>query len=241
MAIRPSVQTIKKASIIHRSIAMALLWVTATTASAQETGSLIERYKPAQGKEIRGPAAARAALEDYAACQVGKQPARVAKIVTTRIDTPEYEKLMSTFWDSYDECLSSGGIRFRSTTYRGALFQALYNRQYKSKAPLDFTAVKSGYRELYPEDPSAEARGSIALINFGECVTKADPYTVRDLMRSLTGAASEDEAFIRLGPKLNACMPQGNQLTFSKAILKGVLAESIYRLSLAADEGQITK
>ena len=53
-------------------------------------------------------------------------------------------------------------------------------------------------------------------------------------MQTVTGAQQETETFVRLSTKLAACMPQGTQLTFSKAVLMGVLAESIYRLSVAA-------
>lgn len=217
------------------------LWsATAASVQAQETGSLVNKYKPAQLKSAGGQAAARAALEDYAACQVGRQPTRLAKLLTIRVDTDEYLKLMNSFL-GIDACISSGTLVVTTNTHRGALFQALYNRQFKTTAPLEFSDVQSGYREIYPEQPSAEALGSIALVSFGECVTKADPRTVRDLMLSSTGAASEDMAFIKLQPNLNACMPQGKQLAFSKSILKGILAEAIYRLSMAVISPKMAK
>lgn len=234
-------------SIFYRSRARGALFAmvfssgaTAASVQAQDTGSLINKYKPAQLKSAGGQAAARAALEDYAACQVGRQPTRLAKLLTTRVDTDEYVKLMNSLL-GIDACISSGTLVVTTNTHRGALFQALYNRQFKTTAPLEFSDIQSGYRAIYPEQPSAEALGSIALVSFGECVTKADPRTVRDLMLSSTGTASEDMAFINLQPNLNACMPEGKQLTFSKAILKGILAEAIYRLSMAVISPRMAK
>ena len=85
-------------------------------------------------------------MEDYAACLVGRYPTRASTAVMGPVDTRESEELLLSLMDSYDVCLSSGGLRFKPELIRGAIFRALYNRTFKSKAPLDFTDVVTGYR-----------------------------------------------------------------------------------------------
>jgi len=236
MATRLLAVKVNRIRVRKSLFAITFLWsAAAASVHAQETGSLVNKYKPAQLKSVGGPAAARAALEDYAACQVGRQPARLAKLLTVRVDTAEYVALMNSLL-GFDACISSGTLVVTPNTHRGALFQALYNREFKKNTPIDFKDIKSNYRELYPEDLSVEAQNWLSLLAFSECVVRSDPTAVRDLMRSLTGASSEDIAFMRIGPNLNACMPEGKKLTFSKSIIKGLLAESIYRLSLATKQ-----
>jgi hypothetical protein len=224
--------------IIWGSVVAAL--ATASIAPAQETGSLIRR-KPAQ-IDINSKDAARQTLEVFAVCVVERQYGRVAKLVNMRVDVPEYQKQSSGLTVYYDDCISTGEFRYNGDLLRGALFQAFYKREFKLKGPLEFApAFDSGYAALYSEPYSPEARASIAQVKFGECVSRADATNVRQFISAPARSSMEASSIQALAPKLGPCIAQGNQIKFNKTVLKGMLAEGLYRLSMASKAGAAIK
>ena len=207
----------------------------AAPVTAQETGTLIKR-RAAQIDE-GNPNAGRLTMEAFGACLVSRSKGRVEKFVQMRVDAPEYRDYLKALFDrAEDQCLSSGQLRFHDIHLRGALFQALYAQEFKAGRRPDLGgAPGSNYRLLYPETLSGAARNAIALEQFGECVSRADPDSVHKLLRSLAGSSQETALFGSLTPRFGGCIPQGETLAFSKVILKGALAEGMYRLSKAAE------
>ena len=223
----------------RRLLAGALvLAAVCTPAGAQETGTLIQ-HRAAQA-EYRGKNAARVTMEQFAACLVSRSRGRVLKYAAMRADDPTYRKFMLSLFDaSGDQCLSSGDLSFNPMVFRGTIFQALYAAEFPqdSAAPADFAGVPStGFREAYGAQVAPEARGVVALEQFGECVARADGPGLRSLLNAIPGSSQETSLFNALVPKFSACIPQGETLAFSKVILKGALAEGMYRLSKAAAE-----
>lgn len=206
----------------------------AAPALAQETGTLVT-HRAAQ-IDGRGRDAARLAIERFMTCAVSRQSGRAANLVGMRIDTPEYQRAFRSLFDTIgDLCLSGGDLAFTEGLFRGGLFQALYARDVGADGPTDFSAVaSSGYLDLYTQPLSEQARIALALEQFGECVSRADANGVRTLLRQLPGSAGEREAINALRPRFAACIPQNETIRFSPSVLKGALAEGIYRLSIAA-------
>lgn len=199
---------------------------------AQETGTLITRR--AAQIDSRDKNAARKTLEIFAKCIVDRQSGRASKIVDIRVDTPEYSKYLDGLHDYYDECISSGEFGYTYPLLRGAIFQALYLRKFKMSGPLTFDpALQTGYRAIYPETLSPDAQDSVAQVSFAECVSRADAEGVRNLLTTPPGSTTETEAVMRIGPKLGSCLSKGSKISFSKSVLKGMLAEGLYRLSVA--------
>lgn len=200
---------------------------------AQETGTLITR----KAAQIDGNSEvdARRAAEDFGACLTDREKGRIAKLVDLAVDTKEYETVYKALYNQSDECLSDGTLRIGELALRGAIFQALYTRDYSSNSILSFPPeVKTGYRGLYPAELSDKARMYLSLENFGECVVRVDPNNVRLLVTSRVGSSTENEAFRLLMPRFSACIVKDNEIRFSRTNLKGFLAEGLYRLSRAA-------
>ncbi|MBK6706344.1 MAG: hypothetical protein IPG54_02220 [Sphingomonadales bacterium] len=202
--------------------------------SAQETGTLITR-KAAQIDTL-SEAGARQAMEQFGECIVSREKGRTAKLIDPRVATTKHDKLLDATVHSADQCLSDGTLRTSTLMMRGAIFQALYRRDYAAAdAPIAFPAeLKSGYRALYPAELSDEARMYLSLNHFGECVSRADGPAVRQLVLSRAGSASESEAITVLMPRFSACIVKDNTIRFSRSNLKGALSEGLYRLSRAA-------
>lgn len=214
-----------------------LLIVCAAPAAAQETGTLIKRGRAAQIDE-GNPNAPRIAMEAFGACVVSRSKGRVAKFVDLRVGDQDYADYMRGLFDrSDDACMSVGWLQFHDIHFRGSLFQALYNAEFRSGPPNFGVVTSSNYRALYPESLSPAARNTVALEQFGECVGRADPQNVHDLLRSLAGSSRETALFHTLAPRFSACVPQGEKIALSKIVAKGALAEGMYRLSKAAEAG----
>jgi hypothetical protein len=208
-------------------------------ASAQETGSLIIR-KAAQLKS-RGKEDVRQVMLDFAACLTDRSRGRVAKIINAPVDSGQYQSLMRSIFDrSDDACLSGGGVdsdgigqlSFSSSLMRGALFNAVYMRDFARAGPVEFSAVTdSGYIARYSTPYSSAAQSAIALEKYGECIARSDGENARALITAIAGSPQESVAFVALGPKFSACLMAGNKMEFSKAMLRGVVAEGLYWLS----------
>ena len=206
-----------------------------TPALAQETGTLITR----KAAQIDGNSVAdsRRAMEDFAKCLVSREGGRVSKLIDLPVDTKDAENALDAIYGQTDECLSDGQLRMNELGLRGAIFQALYERDYSANAVLSFPAeLQTGYRNNYPAELSDKARMYVSLNHFSECVARADPNGVRQLITSRVGSSTETTSFTALLPKLSACIVKDNEIRFSKSNLKGFLAEGLYRLSRASSQ-----
>ena len=206
---------------------------------AQETGTLRTHRSAEIDDSSRD--GARRTMEAFTACLVSRQSGRVIAMSRLRIDDAQYQRMARNLFDNFgDECLAgSGQLGFSSNLLRGGLFQALYAREFQGRGPTDFSAVtSSGYRELYGPDLSGEARMSLSLEQFGECVARADAAGVQTLLRQRAGSSGERGAIAALSPRFAGCIPRDQTISFSPSVLKGSLAEGIYRLSVAARDAQ---
>lgn len=210
----------------------------APSAVSQPIGSRIGRYQPAEISRTGRGEAARTTLEDLARCVVAREPGKVSKLTGLARGSEAGIKFISDLFHYDDDCLGSGEIRFKADLLRGYLFRSLYVRKYAKSAPTDFSAVKTDLTALYGTVTTQEEAVGYALQEFGECVVKAAPLSARQLTLSRAREAEEKQAFQDMLPILNTCLRHGNTVTFSRVFLKGVLAEALYRLTLAADAPQ---
>lgn len=223
-------------SLVTLCLASALI---PSTTYARSSGPQARLAKPAAGESPTDQLAGRLTLEDLAICAVYREPNKALRIVNTAAATQESWDLIDSFFATYDECLSSGGIKFPADLVRGYFFRALYLRYYRKTGPTDFSTVQTRYRELYGPEMTQPEMVDFAFQEFAECVVKANPTVARKLQLSRAGSQSEIEAFSGLGPQLSACLTIASEIKFSKAKLKGVLAEALYRYSKAAQpDGQ---
>ncbi len=225
--------------ILRGCALLALVGATAAPVVAQETGTLIRRR--AAQIDAQAPGGARTAMLQFAQCIVSRDKGRVARILQLAVDDAEYRRLSNRLFETTDdECLSDGGVSFNSTLFVGALFEALYIRDFKYDGPTAFPAsVTTPYLTLYKPPYSATERQALALEQFGECVARAEPVEARKLLLVMPGTAIEREQFALLAPRFGACVVKGSTVAMSKSIIRGSLAEGMYRLSRVVVDGQM--
>lgn len=219
-------------------MAAMLAGLAAPPLAAQETGTLRTHRSAEIDDSSRD--GARRTMEAFSACVVSRQIGRVTAMARMRIDSDQYQRMLRNLYDNTDDvCLSgSGQLGFSYNLLRGGIFQALYAREFRNRPPTDFSAVSTtGYRELYSDPVSPMVRSALALEQFGECVARADAASVQTFLRQVPGSAGERSAIQALAPRFAACIPRDETIRFSPSVLKGALAEGIYRLSVALRDG----
>ena len=127
-------------------------------------------------------------------------------------------------------------MRLQPATFRGALFPALYRRDYRKAGPV------SGIATSPPLSLAAEFDGDAATIppeyvagrTLGDCVVRAAVQPSHDLMLSKPGSPEEDAAVTQIAPALEGCVTQGQTVRFNRIALRSYVGESLYKLSAAA-------
>ena len=205
----------------------------AQRAYEKETGSNIPIPKRAQIPEKGSDAEqGRVVMAEFARCTLDREPAKVAKL----LGQPLGHAYVAAMQDLVsDECLAAGQITFQPILLRGALFTELWRRRVIAEAKgQTWEPVLPVYDLSTPiTDPDPAVQRQAGLLWLGDCIVKRDRAAANDVVVRPTASKAQSEAYSRLIPNLSPCLPQGQQVTFSKPILEGALAEALYRAPAA--------
>ena len=203
--------------------------------SSPETGSLISR----RSAQISGTTAtdARRTTREYGVCVLKRFPKYGERVALEPVHTDEYNKMLKRM--VIDDCLSLGELSFPLNVVRSAIIEALYVEEFGRSGPTEFSQVPAiDYLAGYPAELPGNARTTIALAKFGDCVSRNDPVNARALAVSIPGSGDERQRLAALSPSFNGCVIQGEKLTFSRSVIRGAVTEGLFRLSRAAGQAQ---
>lgn len=196
-----------------------------------ETGTRIPTPTPVTISDRTGLSdadRARIALVAFGECTVARSPKLAQELVTTPADEAAVDKVLARM--ATPDCLREGEMRMSGMLMRGAVFVGLYRSAYGrarpaiSNEPTDFSKEVSNVAK-----PSA--RQHMILREFGDCIVRAAPEQSRALLLAVPASKAEQAAFGEIVPKLGPCLVAGNNVTFSKITLTGVVGEALYRLA----------
>lgn len=212
------------------------LCLAASPAMAQrktelQTGSRISVPAPARVPEGRDSdlSRTRIIIAEFARCTLDRGTDGVQRAFAMPVGAAYYRAMNRL---AVSECLESGMVRIPQTVMRGAIFVELYRRHEKKVGP---TVAVPALDFAHPADESE--RTQLALLAFADCVVKRDAGAARGVVLSPTASADQDQAFRALMPNLGPCLMQGQQITFSKPVLEGALAEVLYREAMTPAAG----
>lgn len=219
-----------KPAIVTLLSAFCALASVAAPAAAQSSAAL----------DPAGLVAARRSLAEFATCLSTSKQDRIARLYDLAVDSPEYRRIALGLYETEDSaCISDGSLKYNPVLFTGALFGALYTRDFGYSGPSAFPdTLTTRYAERYRAPHSDQARQAIALESFGECVARAEPAAARQLLLSAPGTAAEQTQFATLAPRFGACVVKDARVEMSKSIVRGAVAEGLYRLSRAAGKIQ---
>lgn len=168
-------------------------------------------------------------IQGYAKCLVDQWPGVVQDITNVFPGSAEYKAAIAPLAKS--ACTQNTELNVPSELVRGGLFQALYAESYPDKAP-PLAASPLNLDADVRGQPESRASSFIVLRRYGECVVRDNPEAARVLTLTTAGTSGETDALATLQPTLNRCLTSGNSVSFSKAVLTGIIAEVLYRLSV---------
>lgn len=140
-------------------------------------------------------------------------------------------------------CLRSGDddggtLRFREHLFRGGLYEALYRSRFRTPPPGFAALPPLAYRWTDARGATGSRAVSRERAAFGECVVRAGPAESHALLQTEVTRDAEQAAFAALLPHFSACVPAGASLRFSRPVLRGIVAEALYELSVTAQQLQ---
>ncbi len=174
---------------------------------------------------------ARIALNAYAQCLVRYDRRQVEHALAASVASAPSQAAMRGV--AYDGCLFEGMLAIPVPVFRGALFGALYRRDYGPTSggigprPLDFSQDGADVGE-------ADGRRYVGLHRFADCVMRGAPSDVRTALFATPASTTEATTLSGLSPAMSNCVVAGLKLSFTRTMLIGLLAEVAYREARSA-------
>jgi hypothetical protein len=182
-------------------------------------------------------AAAVRTMQDFSSCVVQRvRPAKLDAYLRLPPGSAASNAAMSAL--AVDSCapfrVNSYAMRFQADVMRAGLYDSLYRLRFKF-GPIDIASVPK--LDIASEfDTTTEPLGDASLYfrDIGDCVARKKPDLSRTLLMTRQGSKDEDAALKAIVPSVPSCVPQGSTIRFSTPILRGLIAEALYKLSMAA-------
>jgi hypothetical protein len=158
---------------------------------------------------------------------VEEQPEDALALLRIESDAPEHAAVLNRLVGKENSCLRGAAtMNLTVMPFRGAIANALYLRAYPA----------------YPRDrlpPSPATAGEMLTGNpdslmgdFARCIVRTDPAAVDGLLRTRPASDEEHASLQALAGHFSSCLFRGQTLGMNALVLRSVLAEAAYRLSV---------
>ena len=170
----------------------------------------------------------------FAECTVRSDKARpkVDRFLRMSPSNPEFGKLGNEFVK--DRCVppSTGSVRmsFDSLLFRYSLFEARYRIEFAKAPPPKVDDLPP--LDIYSEfDPRGARIPDVVVFlrQMSDCAIRLKPAEAHAFVMAKPYSDPEGVALQGLMPALGLCMPEGQTLKFSRPMLRGAIAEALYK------------
>jgi hypothetical protein len=175
---------------------------------------------------------ARRALYGRAYCAVRNDLQDAKKLFTTPPGSKEEAKILRSLDAQNCALIVYGGPALEADRQlmRGVIAEAVYDQSVKKKSKVDPALAPFG--NLSADAIAAldvKGHASLAGLDFAQCVVAASPEGAKALLNSSSTTGEQEKVLGQLQPYFAPCLPKGGQITFSKLMLRGLIAEAAYR------------
>lgn len=181
-------------------------------------------------------------MHDYAECVVRRRRPQVVRMLEQAPGSPQERRVASAIASVSGTCLISAApgnddmvmLRFSPRLMRGSLVEALFKRDFDGVSPRNASVELA--RLPRPEAPAdlpadIEDRELLMMLSsgFGSCMAERHGDGVMHILQTEPASEAEGAAFRQLAPEFGPCLNAGATITFNHQMLRGVLAEALYR------------
>ena len=198
----------------------AACWVSPASAqTAMPYAVAVESSRPLSDDDQ-----AREIMNRYGYCIVTKHLGGVRRALAMPDEAQQTEALRKL---ATEDCLFNGRLKMSPTLFRGAVYRAMYIRDFGMMSDQTRAIVTPVAGQASVEVDAAPS------ITFGGCVAKLAPDATRELVISNVATPLEKKAIAALRPVLGDCVPPKQQVRVTVRGLQATLAESLYKRTLA--------
>jgi hypothetical protein len=214
----------------------AVAFIAALGAIASAAGTSMAQDP--SGAVIYKPAEAERAMSGFATCLVAHRSGRAKAERFLRMipGTQEIRKAGVALADPGCIPVGMGGrmrMQFDADVLRASLFSALYKHDYRKTAAPDLTSVAPLVVASEFDAGAVLPPEVTALRILGDCAARNATADVHTLLLTDVRSKAEGPALAKVVPIMQRCLPEGRELRFSRSMLRGALAEALYKLRRA--------
>ena len=221
-------------------VAIFALCSTTAQLSAQVTGTRLGP-KPAivPDNGMSKDDISRLTMRSYARCVIGVQRKRIMEYLNSIPGSPDAYKLANNL--SKDECLATDQLTFNEKLFRWTVYDELYNTSFRNFDVSKIAVVPNTDFVALANNMGAKGMEIAAVWQLGECSVRAAPKEADALVKSAIGSKTEASAINAIVPQVGGCVDQDSQIKFSKPVLRGLMAEALYKLAKKSEDMVVAK
>ena len=172
----------------------------------------------------------RKAARRYGICVAAKNPELAEQAINLPATRPGLSAGLKRA--ATKACLEAGSLTFRAVLLRAVFFEGLYTLKFGRGPSRDLSrAGPVDFAQWYPPPRTNHATTLLGFVQMGACAARAKQVAAWKLVMSEPGSTSEQNAINELQPALPGCLPKGLTYRISIDMLRGGIAEALYRLS----------
>jgi hypothetical protein len=165
-------------------------------------------------------------------CAVRWDPTDARKLLATPPGSKEEAKVIRSLAAERCQIVGLGlpFLEYDRQLLRGVIAEAVLDDTRNKKGAVD--AAVAPFGSLSADAIGAldeKGKASLAGLDFAQCIVAASPDGVKALLNTNPTWDTQDKAIEQLQPYLGPCLPKGAEVSFSRLVLRGLLAEAAYR------------
>jgi hypothetical protein len=198
--------------------------VVSSPATALQTGDN-------DGREPVSRKQAERVMRDFAKCVVSNKSREAKAVAFLRLPDGDLKQSASGSEIASSGCAPRGSqMRFQPELFSRSIYTALYRKYYLKSAPTDFSGMADAdYRTEYQVGDTPVSTEQLALRTFSDCTVRQNPVAAHLFAISEMQSDAEKTAVPTVTTSMQQCLNAGATLKFSRTILKGLIAESLYK------------
>jgi hypothetical protein len=184
------------------------------------------------GMEKSSARDAEKAMADFAKCVIGSKKRQERALAYLMIPNGDPKQNIEGSAIAKSECARPGSqMRFQGDLFAGTIYTALYRKSYIKTPPGDLSTLEPAvYESEFKVTTTPVGEQQLALRAFGDCAVLQNPKAAHDFAISEMRGQNEKAVLPAVIDATGQCLSAGATLKFSRTILKGIIAESLFKM-----------